>query len=278
MTKGIAKSEFSSRVLRIWPVFARRVGQPACTCQGIRENGTAPPMPLDPGITPVALFPRLPPQRGRMPGPPTRLFTSLPCPAASTISDSALAPAAKPSCTNQRQHLCTASEAVLAPTSDSTLAPTVIDPSLNICKQKGKGLLRRYDPRPPPPRLRRHASGEAYMTTRRVTALLTFAVLTVSIWIVDTHLTGVLAQGNVAAQQPNAGSGRAASWRTRQRCGRPAPAGRARTWPRARPDSGASSGSGAAADRSLHLEKLLQGSEVLARQAVLPLQHPAPAL
>ena len=41
------------------------------------------------------------------------------------------------------------------------------------------------------------------MKTRRFTAVFGFAVLAVSIWLVDVHLTGVLAQGNPPAQ-PNA--------------------------------------------------------------------------
>ena len=39
------------------------------------------------------------------------------------------------------------------------------------------------------------------MRIRRFTALLIFAVLTVSIWVVDVHLTGVFAQGAPPAQQ-----------------------------------------------------------------------------
>jgi hypothetical protein len=42
------------------------------------------------------------------------------------------------------------------------------------------------------------------MKTRRFTAVFGFAVLAVSIWLVDVNLTGVLAQGNPPAQQPNA--------------------------------------------------------------------------
>src|SRR6187397_2185777 len=83
---------------------------------------------------------------------------------------------------------------------------------LNICKQAGMGSRRRYDPSfqgldLPPEGGSHECEKRAYMRTGRFTALFVFAVLTVSIWIVDVNLTGVLAQGAAAAQQPNAAQG-----------------------------------------------------------------------
>src|SRR6187549_3211411 len=44
------------------------------------------------------------------------------------------------------------------------------------------------------------------MNIRRYTALLTFAVLAVSIWVVDVHLNSVFAQAPAAAQGAPAGA------------------------------------------------------------------------